>query len=189
MTLLGAFPAHDHPAPDPQLARQIRVEQVRLLFAHSPLPIWLATIFAVGMGIVLQADLGAAKVWTWVVLKVAAAVPRLYQVRLYARSADRLDPIWYRSFLALLVVDGAVWGKILRYFQTENFVLSSAGIVLGMLGAAALSSVLVHQYELPGLPWHYLPAGALALWALGQLAVLGPARRAAALPPVAALRS
>ena len=84
---------------------------------------------------------------------------------------------------------GATRGQILRYFQTENFVLSSAGIVLGMLGAAALSSVLVHQYELPGLPWHYLPAGALALWALGQLAVLGPARRAAALPPVAALRS
>lgn len=84
---------------------------------------------------------------------------------------------------------GATRGQILRYFQTENFVLSSAGIVLGMLGAAALSSVLVHQYELPGLPWHYLPAGAVALWALGQLAVLGPARRAAALPPVAALRS
>lgn len=84
---------------------------------------------------------------------------------------------------------GATRGQILRYFQTENFVLSTAGIVLGLLGAAALSSVLVHQYELPGLPWHYLPAGAMALWGLGQLAVLGPARRAAALPPVAALRS
>ena len=84
---------------------------------------------------------------------------------------------------------GATRGQILRYFQTENFLLSSAGIVLGVLGAAALSSVLVRQYELPGLPWHYLPAGALALWLLGQLAVLGPARRAAALPPVAALRS
>ena len=84
---------------------------------------------------------------------------------------------------------GATRGQILRYFQTENFLLSSAGIVLGVLGAAGLSSVLVRQYELPGLPWHYLPAGALALWLLGQLAVLGPARRAAALPPVAALRS
>ncbi len=84
---------------------------------------------------------------------------------------------------------GATRGQILRYFQTENFLLSSAGIVLGVLGAAGLSSVLVRQYELPGLPWHYLPMGALALWLLGQVAVLGPARRAAALPPVAALRS
>jgi putative ABC transport system permease protein len=42
---------------------------------------------------------------------------------------------------------------------------------------------------MPRLPWAYLPAGALILWALGQLAVLAPARRAAALPPVAALRA
>ncbi len=143
MTLLGAFPAHDHPAPDPQLARQIRVEQVRLLFAHSPLPIWLATIFAVGMGIVLQADLGAAKVWTWVVLKVAAAVPRLYQVRLYARSADRLDPIWYRSFLALLVVDGAVWGMAGSWLLPYDRLDLASLITACMLGAAALATFVL----------------------------------------------
>jgi putative ABC transport system permease protein len=35
----------------------------------------------------------------------------------------------------------------------------------------------------------YLPAGALILWLLGQLAVLGPARRAAMVPPAIATRS
>jgi putative ABC transport system permease protein len=35
----------------------------------------------------------------------------------------------------------------------------------------------------------YLPIGALALWLLGQLAVLGPALRASAVPPVVATRS
>lgn len=84
---------------------------------------------------------------------------------------------------------GATRGQILRYFQLENFMLSGFGIVLGMAGALALSLLLMTQYELPRLPWAYLPAGALALWLLGQLAVLAPARRAAALPPVAALRS
>jgi putative ABC transport system permease protein len=48
--------------------------------------------------------------------------------------------------------------------------------------------MLMSHYELPSLPLIYLPAGALALWALGQLAVLGPALRAAALPPVAVMR-
>jgi putative ABC transport system permease protein len=84
---------------------------------------------------------------------------------------------------------GATRGQILRYFQLENFLLSGFGIVLGMAGALGLSLLLMAQYELPRLPWLYLPAGALALWALGQIAVLAPARRAAALPPVAALRS
>jgi len=84
---------------------------------------------------------------------------------------------------------GATRGQILRYFQIENSLLSGIGIVLGMAGALALSVLLMTQYELPRLPWLYLPAGAFALWALGQIAVLAPARRAAALPPVAALRS
>lgn len=83
---------------------------------------------------------------------------------------------------------GATQGQILRYFQTENFLLSTIGIALGMAGAYGISLALMQHYEMPRLPWSYLPIGALVLWALGQLAVLAPARRAAALPPVAALR-
>lgn len=39
------------------------------------------------------------------------------------------------------------------------------------------------------LPLAYLPIGAVVLWLLGQLAVLGPALRTAAVPPVVATRS
>jgi putative ABC transport system permease protein len=83
---------------------------------------------------------------------------------------------------------GATRGQILRYFQTENLLLSTVGIALGMAGAYGISLLLMRQYEMPPLPAAYLPVGAVALWALGQLAVLAPARRAAALPPVVALR-
>ncbi len=84
---------------------------------------------------------------------------------------------------------GATRGDILRYFQTENFLIVSFGIVLGMLLAFALNLTLMKFYELPRLPLYYLPIGALLLWILGQLAVLGPALRAAAVPPVVATRS
>src|SRR6185312_1752584 len=84
---------------------------------------------------------------------------------------------------------GATRGDILRYFQTENFLIVGGGIVLGMLLAFALNLLLMQHYELPRLPLYYLPIGALALWGLGQLAVLGPALRAAAVPPVVATRS
>jgi putative ABC transport system permease protein len=83
---------------------------------------------------------------------------------------------------------GATRGQVLRYFQTENLLLTSAGIAIGMLGAYAINQWLMTQYELPRLPWLYLPLGAAMLWALGQLAVLAPARRAAALPPAHAMR-
>jgi len=84
---------------------------------------------------------------------------------------------------------GATKGQILRYFQTENFLLATIGIVLGMLLAYAINQVLMGKYELPRLPLYYLPIGALALWLLGQVAVFGPARRAAAVPPAIATRS
>ena len=84
---------------------------------------------------------------------------------------------------------GATRGDILRYFQTENFLLATFGIVLGMVLAYGINLLLMTRYELPRMPLHYLPIGALALWLLGQLAVLGPALRAAAVPPVVATRS
>ncbi|MBO9828935.1 ABC transporter permease [Xanthomonas sp. A2111] len=84
---------------------------------------------------------------------------------------------------------GATCTQILRHFQLENFLLASVGIVLGMLLAYAANLYLMSAYELPRLPLWYLPVGALVLWLLGQLAVLPPARRAAAVPPAVATRS
>ena len=84
---------------------------------------------------------------------------------------------------------GATRGQILRYFQTENFILATAGIVIGMLLAFGLNQVMMSKAELPRLPAIYLPVGALVLWLIGQVSVLGPARRAAAVPPAVATRS
>jgi len=83
---------------------------------------------------------------------------------------------------------GASRVQILRYFQTENFLLTTMGIVLGMTAAYGINRLLMSLYELPQLPWVCLPIGAVTLWVLGQVAVLGPARRAAALPPVVVMR-
>ncbi|ATS40312.1 MULTISPECIES: ABC transporter permease [Xanthomonas] len=84
---------------------------------------------------------------------------------------------------------GATRVQILRYFQIENFLLASLGIVLGMLMAYSINVWLMARYELPRLPAVYLPIGAVLLWVLGQLAVFWPARRAAAVPPAVATRS
>jgi putative ABC transport system permease protein len=84
---------------------------------------------------------------------------------------------------------GATRGHILRYFQTENFLLATIGIALGMVLAYGINLFLMVHYELPRLPAIYFPIGALALWLIGQAAVLGPALRAAAVPPVVATRS
>ena len=81
---------------------------------------------------------------------------------------------------------GATRADILRYFMLENFLLTSLGVVLGMVLAYGLSMLLMHYYELPRLPWFYFPLGAVALCVTGQLAVLAPALRAAAISPATA---
>lgn len=83
---------------------------------------------------------------------------------------------------------GARRVDVLRYFQTENFVLATIGIGIGMGLAYVINLLLMWQYEVPRLPAAYLLAGAIVLWLLGQAAVLAPALRAAAVPPVVATR-
>ena len=84
---------------------------------------------------------------------------------------------------------GATKADIVRYFMVENWLITSAGLVVGLAGAVGLNWFLDTQYEVGRVPLWYLPVGMMALWILGQLAVLMPARRAANIPPALATRS
>ena len=84
---------------------------------------------------------------------------------------------------------GATRGDILRYFQVENFLIVGIGVTCGAMLGIVSNLQLMKRYELPRMPVWMLMLGAVLLWLLGQLAVFGPARRAAAVPPVEATRS
>ena len=84
---------------------------------------------------------------------------------------------------------GATKRDIVHYFQLENFILATIGIVLGMVLAYGINLWLMDTYGVARLPAEFLPVGALLLWLLGQVAVLGPALRAAGIPPAIATRS
>jgi putative ABC transport system permease protein len=84
---------------------------------------------------------------------------------------------------------GARRRDIVRYFLTENVLITTAGIVLGIGLAIGLNLFLVSKVELAQLPMSYVLAGVVAAWALGIAAVIGPAWRAASVPPAIATRS
>ncbi len=84
---------------------------------------------------------------------------------------------------------GASRADILRYFQTENFIITTFGLIVGAVLAYAFSLWMMQTYQSPRLPWYYVPIGFICLWTLGQLAVLGPAMRASRVPPAVATRS
>lgn len=84
---------------------------------------------------------------------------------------------------------GARKVDILRYFLTENFMITTAGIVAGVMMAISLNQLLVSKLEMDRLPIAYLLGGSAVFWALGVLAVYGPAWRAASISPALATRS
>lgn len=84
---------------------------------------------------------------------------------------------------------GASRGAIVRYFMLENFLISGVGIVLGVALTIGLNMLLIDLFAVKALDWFYLPIGVIALWVVGQLAVLGPALKASRISPAIATRS
>ena len=84
---------------------------------------------------------------------------------------------------------GASQGAILRYFMLENFLISTLGVVLGAILTVALNMALVDAFSLNKLAWYLIPIGMISLWLVGQMAVYGPAKKAAATPPALATRT
>ena len=84
---------------------------------------------------------------------------------------------------------GATRMHIIREFVVENWLITTAGAVLGSLLTVAVAYWLEVSFQLPRLDWRFLPAGIGILWVLSTLAVIEPARRAAAVPPAVATRS
>ncbi|WP_426054982.1 ABC transporter permease [Janthinobacterium sp. PSPC2-1] len=84
---------------------------------------------------------------------------------------------------------GARRVDILRYFLTENFMITSVGVAAGVVLALGLNQLLVSQLEMARLPLPYLLGGAAVFWLLGLGAVYGPAWRAASISPATATRS
>src|SRR6185295_2117122 len=74
------------------------------------------------------------------------------------RVAQRRKQIGVRRAL------GARKSDIVRYFITENIVITTAGIFAGVVLAVLLNQILVSQLELPKLPLAYLAIGMGVLW-------------------------
>jgi putative ABC transport system permease protein len=84
---------------------------------------------------------------------------------------------------------GARQFDIIRYFLVENVMITTGGVLAGVVLALVINGLLVSALEIPRLPPVYIGVTMAAMWLLGLLAVLGPAWRAAAVPPAIATRT
>jgi len=84
---------------------------------------------------------------------------------------------------------GATRADILRYFLVENWLLTTAGLVLGVAGAYAVNFLLVSHVSDVKLQWQLVVGGVILLWLNGLISTIPPALRAMAVSPSIATRS
>ncbi|MEM7430696.1 MAG: FtsX-like permease family protein [Pseudomonadota bacterium] len=84
---------------------------------------------------------------------------------------------------------GARKRDIIRYFLTENWLMTTIGLTIGTFLTIGLNYFLAAQFSIERLDITYLVGGVFALWVLGFLAVAEPARRASKISPAIATRT
>jgi len=84
---------------------------------------------------------------------------------------------------------GASKVAILRYFMTENFIISLVGVLIGAALTIGLNIIMIETFSLTRIAWYLVPVAMLMLLLVGQAAVFGPAKRASSVPPAVATRT
>ena len=125
----------------------------------------------------------AMKIWAAVVV-LMIIVTSLGIVGLTSFSvSQRIREIGTRRAL------GATRAAILRYFLLENWLITTAGLIIGTILTILLNYVLAQYAEAPKIDWILMAGGATVLWAAGLLAALIPALRATTVAPEIATRT
>lgn len=123
----------------------------------------------------------------WMLITVSALL-----LMVTASGIVGMSSLWVQQRTKQIGVRRALGARrvdILRYFLTENIMITACGVAAGVLLAIALNQLLVNELEMARLPVEYLLAGAGVLFVLGIGAVFGPAWRAASISPALATRS
>ncbi len=84
---------------------------------------------------------------------------------------------------------GAKKSDILRYFVTENILITSLGVILGSLITIGLNIYLIQTFEMTPIEWLYFPVGILVMLLTGILSVWYPAIKASKVSPAVATQS
>ena len=84
---------------------------------------------------------------------------------------------------------GASRRDILQHFLAENWILTTIGLILGVIATYALNYALVSNFTDVKMPWYLVLVGMVLLWINGLLATIPAALRAARVQPAIATRS
>lgn len=133
-----------YPPVDTVVRRQIRAEQLRMLFGHTAAATVLATGFAVLLAMYAARHIDPQLAHTWLALKIAAALPRIVQEQLFLARKARPTKAWHRWAVGLILLDGFCWGlaglMLLPAHDEQTIVVIGASL----MGVASVATFTLH---------------------------------------------
>lgn len=134
---------------DRDAEREIRAEQVRLLYADNPAAIAVSGVVAAVLVWLLQGQTDATLLWGWFLVLLVICGVRLGLVAWYRRCRPASDDHgkWFYLFVLGTVAAGVVWGVAAPLLIPPVGSEHAAVIVICLIGVAAGA--------VNSLSWHY----------------------------------
>lgn len=120
----------------------------------------------------------------WIVVVLLVLITALGIVGIVSFNVNqRIKQIGTRRALGATRVD------ILRYFVTENLLITSLGLFVGIMMTIGFNIFLAEQFEMPEFNWILIPLGVVVMFVIGIVSVWLPAQRASKVSPAIATQS
>ena len=141
---------------DVAAAERVADAQLREVWLHSRHGVWMSAAFAVVMAVYWQGSFAADLVRDWIALKLLSSCVRVVQAGVYFRAADPGGPRWRYATLALLAVDGTLWG-LAGFWTVAHAPLAIASFSLAMLAAISCVATFGLQVSVRATAAYVLP--------------------------------
>ena len=140
------------PAFDRTLLRQIRAEQLRMLFGNHFATL-LATAFAALLAMYAADHHEPRLAQWWFGIKVLAVVPRIALVEAFKARGSHSSRRWHQWGVALVLVDSLAWGLAAFMLFPPHDQLATTVIAASLMGVAALATFTLHANWLANLAY------------------------------------
>jgi signal transduction histidine kinase/ActR/RegA family two-component response regulator len=156
-------------------AHRVTDEQLREVWLHSRLGVVVASAFAAVMVVYWQGTLPASLLQAWLVVKLGVAAVRLIQAYAYFRDPQSGGARWRHATLAMLALDGVIWGVAGGWLAMQAVPVASFG--LAVLAAVSCVATFGLQVSLMATSAYVVPILVLtivgALWRGDETGAVG----------------
>ncbi|MDO9235454.1 MAG: ATP-binding protein [Aquabacterium sp.] len=149
-------PLLDRSPSDAKLQARVWSERMKMLCSHVPTVMGLSVGFALALCWLLRTQVDALNLACWFGLRSVVVLARFSHARMYMSAPDQHQTAWYRGLLALVFLDGLLWGATWWWLVPVDRMELTAITLTAIMGVASLSAFILHA-DTRSAACHLLP--------------------------------